>query len=93
MRSCQRRPRPGLDRVRTFPYNKLQYFDERVAAWKDVQTRFESRDQAVGHALAKFEDRTRIRLMIVEGEKCRRIFEDCGTAGTCLNRVDKVHAT
>lgn len=77
------KPRPGIDPVRVFPYYKLQYFDERVVAWMDVQIRFESRDEAVSHAQSKFEGTTRIRIMTVEGEKRRRIFENCERVGDC----------
>ncbi len=85
-----RRSNPGTQPVRRFPYYKLQHFDDRVAAWMDVQIRFESRDQLLDHALSSLEDEARIRIVKVEGYRRRRILEDCGTVADCRsNRKDK----
>ena len=70
--------KPGTHPVREYPYFKLQYFDDRLAAWMDVQRRFESREDVRVHALSSFEKDVRVRIVIVEGERCRRVLEDLG---------------
>ena len=82
--------KPGIEPVRSFPYYKLQFFDERVVAWMDVQVRFESRDQLLEYALSSLENQVRVRRVIVEGYRRRRILEDCGTVADCrTNSIKK----
>ena len=72
----------GLKPVRTFPYYKLQYWEKRVAAWMDVQIKFESPDALLAHAKSKLKSDDRIRIMIVEERGRRRVFQDCGEVGS-----------
>ena len=72
------KPISGLDPVRSFPYYKLQFWEERVAAWMDVQQRFASRDDLIDHAREHLEPQTLVRIVIVEDYGRRRILEECG---------------
>lgn len=79
----------GLKPLRNFPYYKLQYWEERVSAWKDVQKSFESPDTLLTYATSKFESHDRIRIMIVEERGRRRVFQDCGEVGCLESKTQK----
>ena len=72
---------PGLQPVRTFPYLKLQFWDDNVCAWKDVGRKFTDRESALGHAIDFLPPDRRVRLMIVVDRKTRRVFEEIGRLG------------
>ena len=80
----RRRPIAGLDPVRIFPYYKIQVWNERVSAWRDVRKKFESLDELHAFACAKLSRTETTRVMIVEGYGSRRVDETLDAFGDSL---------
>lgn len=67
------RPKPGLVPVRSFPYFKLQYRDEHLGVWKDVQKKFYVLQALTDYAKQHLPVDAELRVMIVEGYGSRRV--------------------
>jgi len=66
----------GLDPVRAFPYYKIQVWNPKASAWKDIQKRFDSLLDLRAFARAAIVPGTLTRIMIVESYGSRRVAED-----------------
>ena len=77
----RRRPIAGLDPVRTFPYYKIQVWNERVNAWRDVQKKFESLDELHTFARVKLSPSETTPVTVVEGCGSRRVDETVDAFG------------
>lgn len=72
----RKKPMPGLEPVRVFPYYKIQVWNNRVSAWQDIQKKFNSLDSLGAYALAELPWSEITRIVIVEAEGRRRV-DDC----------------
>ena len=59
---------------RVFPYYKIQIYNEKFAAWVDIQKAFYDFSHLISYAREKRLDRQKARIIIVEGEGNRREF-------------------
>lgn len=59
---------------REFPYYKLQYFNAEFVIWIDVQKAFQSYDELLKFARDKFSKTQKVRVMMIESERNRRLF-------------------
>lgn len=64
-----------------FPYYKLQYFQERLQAWRDFPPAFQTLAELNDYRLKNAAQAQPTRIMIIEGERSRRILEDAGGDG------------
>lgn len=71
--SRERGKTPGLEPVRSFPYYKLQYRDECLGVWRDVQKKFRTLQALFDYAHQNLPPKTGTRAMIVEGYGSRRV--------------------
>ena len=56
---------------REYPYYKIQTYDDRVFAWRDVKHTFDTEEEARDHIATVFSG-VKSRIVIVEGERDRR---------------------
>ncbi len=61
-------------RPRRFPYYKIQIYDDKVAAWVDIQKAFYSTEDLILYASDKIGESQKFRIMIVKGERERNEF-------------------
>jgi len=73
--SPKRRSVPGLEPVRSFPYFKIQYRDEQLGVWKDVQKKFTTVEALTRFARLNLPATARTRVMKVEGYGSRRVLD------------------
>lgn len=69
----KKRPVPGRDPVRTFPYYKIQVWEPRKAVWMDIQKKFRSVDELREFAATDLDPESPTRIMIVEDYGSRRL--------------------
>jgi hypothetical protein len=87
MRS-RKKPVPGLDPARKFPYFKVQYWDDTIAAWRDIQKAFRSMDQLDLYVEDNFDRSQRTRVWKIAGYRSRSIFETRDAPGIPEERDD-----
>jgi len=71
-----KRGTPGVDPVRRFPYYKIQVWDDRTCAWKDIQKKFPTLAALRAHATEKLSRQAITRIVVVEDYGRRRIDEN-----------------
>ena len=71
----RKRPIPGIEPHRSFPYYKIQIWEEKRAVWIDVQKKFSTVEAVQAYARQNIERGRRARVMVVEGYGRRRIDE------------------
>lgn len=72
----KKRTVPGLDPVRTFPYFKIQYRNDQLGVWTDVQKKFPTLESLTEFARQNLEMSLRTRIMKVEDYGSRRVLDN-----------------
>ena len=73
--SRKKRIVPGLDPVRSFPYFKIQYRDEKLGVWRDVQKKFAHIESLIEFAKQNLVQGQRTRIMKVGDYGSRRVLD------------------
>ncbi len=81
----KRKPIPGLDPVRKFPYYKIQVRDEKLGVWRDIQKSFASLNTLHQYANRHLEHSLQTRIMKVTEYGKREVLESYTAFGIALN--------
>ena len=80
----KKKPVPGIDRLREYPYFKIQYWDNSVIAWKDIQMKFNDLDSVFEYTNKNISKDSRTRIIDVQGPGSRKIVKSVDAFGTAL---------
>lgn len=72
---------PGLDPRQTYPYYKIQYWDNSIKVWRDIQRVFRDPKAIKEYRRKKINPELKTRIVIVEGSRCRRVLDPIDTIG------------
>ena len=69
----KKKPVPGVDRLREYPFYKIQLYDDKMMVWKDIQKKFMDLEEIEQYAQSNLGQAVRARVMFVEGPGARRV--------------------
>ena len=78
---AKKKGKPGLNPIREFPYFKIQYWDQHIAAWVDIQKSFRSIRELIQSARLHVNPDNRTRIMEVQTYRRRRIVQGIDAFG------------
>ena len=72
---------PGLEPVRSFPYYKIQVWQNEMGVWKDIQKKFMSLSELHCYATRHINRKVQTRVVIVEDYGLRKIYNGIDAFG------------